>query len=73
MKKESQSYKTIASKLGVPIDDIVFVSDAEGELVAAREAGMKHVVMSIREGNAKLTDVGRGFPSVFSLMQLCGV
>jgi len=73
MKKESQSYTNIAEKLGVKIDDIVFVSDAEGELVAARDAGLKYSVMCIREGNAKLTDVGQAFPRIYSLMQLCGV
>merc|ERR1719232_1907674 len=72
-KKDMKSYKTIAEDLQVAPEEICFVSDAEDELVAAREAGIGNVVMSIREGNAKLTDVGRGFPCVFSLLQLCGV
>lgn len=72
-KKDAKSYKTIAKDLQVAPEEICFVSDAEGELVAAREAAIGNVVMSIREGNAELTDVGRGFPCVFSLLQLCGV
>jgi len=72
-KKDASSYRNIAFALGVDPSEITFVSDAEAELVAAREAGIGHVVMSVRPGNAKLTDVGREFPIVHSLMQLCGV
>ena len=71
-KKESQSYLNIAKDLGVSPSEICFVSDAEAELVAAREAGIGHVVMSVRPGNAVMSDVGYEFPRVFSLMQLCG-
>ncbi len=71
-KKESASYKKIAEDLGVNVKDMCFVSDAEAELVAAREAGVGFVVMSVRPGNAPLTDVGRGFPIIYSLLQLCG-
>ena len=48
------------------------VSDVEKDLVVARKAGMKHVVMSIRCGNNPITDVGDDFPTVYSLLQLCG-
>ena len=71
-KKESQSYLNIAKDLGVSPSEICFVSDAEAELVAAREAGVGYVVMSVRPGNAVMTPVGYEFPRVFSLMQLCG-
>lgn len=71
-KKEAESYKTIAKALDVDVKDLCFVSDAEAELVAAREAGVGYVVMSVRPGNAPLTDVGREFPIVYSLLQLCG-
>jgi len=71
-KKEAASYKNIANSMGVSPSEIVFVSDAEAELVAAREAGIGHPVMSIRPGNAVLTGVGKTFPKIFSLMQLCG-
>lgn len=71
-KKEAASYKTIAQSLNVDPSQITFVSDAEAELVAAKEAGIGHVVMSIRPGNVPLTNVGKAFPAVHSLLQLCG-
>jgi enolase-phosphatase E1 len=71
-KKESQSYKNIAQSAGVDVKDICFVSDSEDELIAAREAGIGHAVMSVRPGNAKMTSRSADFPKVFSLLQLCG-
>eukprot|EP00543_Licmophora_paradoxa_P002083 CAMPEP_0202442742 /NCGR_PEP_ID=MMETSP1360-20130828/2116_1 /ASSEMBLY_ACC=CAM_ASM_000848 /TAXON_ID=515479 /ORGANISM="Licmophora paradoxa, Strain CCMP2313" /LENGTH=203 /DNA_ID=CAMNT_0049058185 /DNA_START=22 /DNA_END=633 /DNA_ORIENTATION=- len=71
-KKESNSYKTIASSIGVDPLEITFVSDSEGELVAARDAGIGNVIMSIRPGNVPLTSIGKGFPAVHSLLQVCG-
>jgi 2,3-diketo-5-methylthio-1-phosphopentane phosphatase len=71
-KKEAQSYKNIAKDLGLEPKEICFVSDAEPELVAAREAGVGFPVMSVRPGNIPLTDVGREFPIVHSLLQICG-
>lgn len=70
-KRVPDSYQNIAAQLGVEAWEIVFVSDAEGELVAAQQAGMTPV-MSIRPGNATLTDVGKAFPALHSLLQLCG-
>ena len=71
-KKDPGSYQTIASKLGLDPKEIVFCSDSEAELVAARDAGIGFPVMSVRPGNAPLTNVGREFPAIFSLLQLCG-
>ena len=71
-KKEAQSYKNIAKDLGLEPEDICFVSDAEPELVAAREAGVGFPVMSVRPGNAPLTNIGREFPIILSLLQICG-
>ena len=71
-KKEASSYKKIAKDLNVDPSEICFISDAEPELVAAREAGIGFPVMSIRPGNAPLTSVGREFPTIFSLLQICG-
>jgi methylthioribulose 1-phosphate dehydratase/enolase-phosphatase E1 len=71
-KKEANSYRKIAAELGVEPSSIVFVSDAEAELVAAKEAGIGWPVMSIRPGNEPLTAVGKDFPTVYSLLQLCG-
>lgn len=71
-KKEATSYKNIAKDLGVDPKEICFISDAEPELLAAREAGIGYPVMSVRPGNAPLTDIGREFPIIFSLLQICG-
>jgi methylthioribulose 1-phosphate dehydratase/enolase-phosphatase E1 len=71
-KKEAASYQKIGKSLGASPSAICFVSDAEGELVAAKEAGIGNVVMSIRPGNVPLTNVGKSFPAVYSLLQLCG-
>lgn len=71
-KKEAASYRTIAQSLGVHPSQICFVSDAEAELVAAKEAGIGHVIMSIRPGNEPLSHVGKSFSAVHSLLQLCG-
>jgi 2,3-diketo-5-methylthio-1-phosphopentane phosphatase len=71
-KKESASYARIASELAAKPKDIVFVSDSEAEVNAAREAGMISVV-AVRPGNAPLSEeTKRDFPIVRSLLQLCG-
>jgi methylthioribulose 1-phosphate dehydratase / enolase-phosphatase E1 len=71
-KKESQSYLNIAKSIGADPGAITFVSDAVDELVAAKAAGIGQVVMSIRPGNVPLTSIGKAFPAVHSLLQLCG-
>lgn len=71
-KKVASSYENIAKSLGVSPSHIVFCSDAEAELVAAKEAGIGYQVMTIRPGNVPLTEVGYEFPEIYSLMQLCG-
>lgn len=48
-KKEPESYAAIARRIGLAPSDILFVSDVEAELNAAREAGMRTVWM-VREG-----------------------
>lgn len=70
-KKEAASYKAIAQDLGKGVGELVFVSDSEDELIAAKEAGL-NVVMSVRPGNVLLTGVSDGFGRVFSLLQICG-
>ena len=72
-KKDKESYERIAASMGVSPRDIIFVSDLEDELVAARDAGIGCPVMSIRPGNAPLTTIGKSFPAIYSLLQLCGV
>jgi methylthioribulose 1-phosphate dehydratase / enolase-phosphatase E1 len=81
-KKEARSYANIFEDLqryepmaGLvsSASDIVFVSDAEAECEAALQAGMK-TVMSIRPGNATLTEHGKqAYPAIYSLLQLCGL
>eukprot|EP00985_Skeletonema_marinoi_P016043 scaffold8511_cov134-Skeletonema_marinoi.AAC.2 len=71
-KKEAASYQTIALALGVKPEEVVFVSDLEAEIYAARDAGMRAVV-SVRPGNAPLSvETKKEFPIVRSLLQLCG-
>jgi 2,3-diketo-5-methylthio-1-phosphopentane phosphatase len=62
-KKQAASYVKIAQSLGVDPSQIVFVSDAEAELRASREAGITHSIMSIRPGNAPLTGFGKSLPT----------
>lgn len=71
-KKEAGSYTAIAQTLQVAPSAIVFCSDAEAELVAAREAGIGYPVMSVRPGNVPLSAEGRELPAIYSLLQLCG-
>jgi len=44
------SYKMIAQKLGITVDEVLFVSDNPAECDAAQQAGM-HVVFCVRDGN----------------------
>jgi enolase-phosphatase E1 len=48
-KKEAASYRAIAEKLQASAEEILFLSDVEAELDAAREAGMKTTLL-IRDG-----------------------
>jgi enolase-phosphatase E1 len=49
-KRESESYKRIASELKLPPREIVFVSDVTAELNAAAEAGFE-TLLCVRPGN----------------------
>jgi enolase-phosphatase E1 len=40
-KREAQSYRTISAEIGLPADEILFLSDIKEELDAAQEAGMQ--------------------------------
>jgi methionine salvage enolase-phosphatase E1 len=52
---------------------IVFCSDLITELEAAKNAGIGRTVMTVRKGNAPLSEEdAKKHPQVFSLMQLCG-
>jgi len=45
-KKESTSYLAIAHEIGVPAQDILFLSDVEAELAAAQEAGFGVILLA---------------------------
>lgn len=60
-KKEAASYRAIAAALGLPPVDLLFLSDVEAELAAAREAGLQ-VTLLVRDG--PLPDTS--FPAVAS-------
>ena len=51
-KREAASYAAIAKSLGVSAESILFVSDVEAELGAAREAGMQTALM-LRPGTTR--------------------
>jgi enolase-phosphatase E1 len=48
-KREASAYAAIAADIGVPSADILFLSDIEGELDAARAAGMQTLWL-VRDG-----------------------
>ncbi len=61
-KREAASYRRIAQALGRPPDEIVFLSDVVEELDAAREAGMRTVLLDRREDypEPRLGDAANG-------------
>jgi len=72
-KKQKESYTKICQDLGISPSELVFCSDSEAELIAANEAGVGKVVMTIRAGNAPLSTLSKQkHPQIFSLLQLCG-
>ena len=54
-KREAESYRTIAERLGKPPARCLFISDLPAELAAARAAGLR-AVLSVRPGNAPAND-----------------
>lgn len=48
-KRETSSYRTITQRLQTPAADIIFLSDIVEELNAARDAGMRTVLLDRRE------------------------
>jgi enolase-phosphatase E1 len=66
MKQEVDSYRKIATAIGVPASEIVFLSDIEGELDAAREAGFQTILLD-RDGKAPVSSHRR----VSSFAEIC--
>lgn len=54
-KREAESYRRIAEKLGFEPREILFVSDVLAELDAARDAGMQ-TALAVRAGNGQITE-----------------
>ena len=67
-KREADSYRTIAARLGAPAAGIVFLSDVVAELDAAREAGMRTVLLDRRDDYPQPRDAAaaNGHPRVES-------
>jgi len=61
-KRDAGSYREIARRLDRPTDDILFLSDVVEELDAAREAGMRTVLIDRREDypQPRLGDAAHG-------------
>jgi enolase-phosphatase E1 len=55
MKQDVASYQKIAAAIDVPTNEILFLSDIEGELNAAREAGFQTTLLD-RDGQAPATN-----------------
>jgi enolase-phosphatase E1 len=66
-KRAAESYRQIASAMGVSPEQILFVSDIPEELEAAREAGCR-TALSVRPGNAPCEATGH--PRIHSLGEL---
>jgi enolase-phosphatase E1 len=49
-KVEAESYRQIAAALGLPVDQVLFISDVVSELSAASDARM-HTLLCVRPGN----------------------
>ena len=48
-KKETESYEKIATEIGVPVTDILFLSDSTEEIAAAADAGMNVITLAREE------------------------
>lgn len=68
-KKVAASYRAIATAMGYPPGEILFVSDLTAELNAAREAGMA-TAKFVRPGNAVEADAGHAAITDFSQLTL---
>ena len=67
-KGEPESYRRISETIGLPPNELLFISDVVSELSAAREAGMK-TVLSIRPGNQPQEDAAQ-YPTIESFDEL---
>ena len=65
-KREAASYRNIAAKLAQPGSDILFLSDVVAELDAAREAGLRTMLVDRRDDypQPRLGEAAHGHPRV---------
>ncbi|WBX86442.1 acireductone synthase [Sphingosinicella microcystinivorans] len=54
-KKEADSYRRIAQEIGLPPEDILFLSDSVPEIEAARAAGLRTCLVDRETGNGDAT------------------
>ncbi len=64
-KQETESYRRISSALGIAPSDLLFLSDVQAELDAARDAGWQ-VVGLLRDGETQATATGDPHVSTFA-------
>ena len=63
-KKEAGSYRRIAASIGVPPGAVLFVSDREDEIAAARAAGMRAALCARDPGDAAPPDSIQSFDAL---------
>ncbi|MFT3756634.1 MAG: acireductone synthase [Pseudoxanthomonas sp.] len=71
-KRESESYRRIATAIGIPASEILFLSDVVEELDAARDAGLCTVLVDRRDDypQPRLDDATHGHARVESFDQI---
>ena len=68
-KNDPESYRIIASTLNIQAEQVLFISDAINELVAAEQAGMA-VIFSLRPGNPQQDPQNHRFIQSFDMLEL---
>lgn len=70
------SVRAATDALGMDLAEVCYVSASEERLEAARRDGVGYAVACVRPGNDLMTSEeaaeGKGFPRIYSIMQLCG-
>jgi enolase-phosphatase E1 len=61
-KREAESYRTIAEALDLPPDAILFVSDVQTEIDAARAAGLQAVLIDRDTGTGDVASLAEVLP-----------
>ena len=67
VKTDPASYVSIAAAFGLPVADILFISDVTRELEAASRSGMR-AVLCVRPGNA--VQPPHNFPAIFNFNEV---